>query len=484
MSSNYPPAGGMPARPCLRCGAALPPQDMLCRNCGFNNAPAYNTMQNSAPGGISSPSQRGSLSGFAPTTNTGSGLMRYANQPSLHSSAPEKVDQGKFPPSQSPWSQSPANSGQSSFGPPPQFPQSFIPPSPTPARRPDQAPPASGASRGASFPERPPIAPGSSMPGFSSGVPHQGRPASTRPVTGDMTGYGNNQPQTFSQMSSTSSVRPGTNSTPLQPSRTAPAPGVSPSLPAQRSSRSKAAIVLAGLAALLILAVLAYAGYGLVSGNTDTTSTSQTTGNTAKTNSGSQQATLFADTFENNNQKWLVQSDPGIFSVAVGNRALTLEDSNNKILWESLPTDSKFSDFHLTVDATLTKGEQKNGYGVYIRGASNDASKLATYYRFEVYGDGTYAILKGTVDGNGKMNDTVIVNYTSSPAIQKQGSVNHIAIVAKGSTITCMVNNQILHTFTDDSYKSGSIALFVSNVPDAQPGAQVQFSNLAIYPVS
>ncbi len=56
-------------------------------------------------------------------------------------------------------------------------------------------------------------------------------------------------------------------------------------------------------------------------------------------------------------------------------------------------------------------------------------------------------------------------------------------ILAKGASLSFIVNGQLLKTFTDTSYTSGSIALFASNLPEAKPGIQVQFSLLAIYPL-
>jgi hypothetical protein len=100
-----------------------------------------------------------------------------------------------------------------------------------------------------------------------------------------------------------------------------------------------------------------------------------------------------------------------------------------------------------------------------------------------LYGDGSYAIFKGITDASGKSTDTKIVDYTLSSAIQKQGKVNHIIIMAKGAGLSFIVNDQMLQAISDPSYTSGSVALFVSNLSQAKPGATAQFSNLAIYPV-
>jgi len=157
--------------------------------------------------------------------------------------------------------------------------------------------------------------------------------------------------------------------------------------------------------------------------------------------------------------------------------------NKNKLLWELLPGERSYSNFTLAVNAMLSQGDQNNGYGIYIRGASNAESDLATYYRFELYGDGSYAIFKGITDASGKSADTKIVDYTLNSAIQKQGKVNHIIIMAKGAALSFVVNDQMLQTISDPSYTSGSVALFVSNLSQAKPGATAKFSNLAIYAV-
>jgi hypothetical protein len=160
-----------------------------------------------------------------------------------------------------------------------------------------------------------------------------------------------------------------------------------------------------------------------------------------------------------------------------------MEMDKNQLLWELLPGERTYGDFTLIVNAVLERGDQNNGYGIYIRGAANAESDLATYYRFELYGDGSYAIFKGSTDASGKSTTSKTVDYTLNAAIKKQGGTNQIMIIAKGAALSFIVNGQLLKTITDDSYASGSVALFISNLPEAKPGIQVQFSQFAIYPL-
>ncbi len=146
--------------------------------------------------------------------------------------------------------------------------------------------------------------------------------------------------------------------------------------------------------------------------------------------------------------------------------------------------DNSLVDFRLDVDASLSKGDPTNGYGVFIRGALGPDGNLGTYYRFELYGDGTYAIFKGSPDASGKTLSNQVHGYTASSAILKGSQVNHITIIARGSSMTFMVNGQALYTYVDNNYKSGSVALFVSNLLTLPAGAQATFSHLAIFPAT
>ena len=191
----------------------------------------------------------------------------------------------------------------------------------------------------------------------------------------------------------------------------------------------------------------------------------------------------FADTFADNSKGWDLQSENGAFSVALDHGELVLEDDHNKLLPETVPgtTTKPLDDFQLTLDAVLAKGDPENGYGVDIRGSVDQYGNMTNCYRIEFYGDGSYAIFKIATDANGSTTTTRLVDYTTTSALKKQGQVNHIAITARGATITVDVNGVLIKTVTDKSYRTGAIELFVSNLAGAHPGAQARFSHLAIY---
>jgi hypothetical protein len=237
------------------------------------------------------------------------------------------------------------------------------------------------------------------------------------------------------------------------------------------------------LLALLVLATLVLASYVYVvnqsscKGLTPCTTTPQPSPATCNPTPALQP--LFIDCFTDNSRGWDTSSpDPGKYSIAISNGSLILEENDNRLLPELLPA-TAFANFKLIVDATLSKGSQDNGYGVYIR-ASSQQGTLITYYRFELYGDGTYAVYKGLP--NSPNGYTALVPRTSNSSIQTQGNINHITITANGPTMALIVNGQQVKQISDGSYTSGSIALFVANLPGSPPGTQATFKNLVVYP--
>ncbi len=195
-------------------------------------------------------------------------------------------------------------------------------------------------------------------------------------------------------------------------------------------------------------------------------------------------APLFAETFTNNSQQWDMQSMPGRYLASISKGNLILEDDDNKLFPIMLPGGKNFANFKLIINTMLSKGDQENGYGLCIRGTTDPSGYLTAYYRIELYGNRTYAIFKEETDANGNTSSKTLVETTMHAAIKPMGHSNQMVVIANGSKITLIVNGQTVQTFSDTSYASGVIALFVSNLPGTHPGAQAMFSHLAIYPVN
>ncbi|GAC1349757.1 MAG: hypothetical protein NVSMB27_25850 [Ktedonobacteraceae bacterium] len=458
MSSIYPPNGSTPAQLCQRCGKPLPPNETYCANCGLLNSPAQPNLAGAqSPSGMS---WGGPGSTSAPQVPFGSG--QFAKQQ---------------------WGQSPAQ--PSSNGP---FNGSSVPQ--LPFNQPDQQPFQQPANPN-NYYGAPGQQPG---PNNSFGVQQPFYPQQPQqPMPGNMGGYppggfgqtpaSNGYQQAAFQQGSFTQIPPMNG---LQQGSFAQSPAMNSyqpenfSQPPEGKRKPRIGLMIAIIVILLVVVGGSIGGYAYIKRNSGTV-TAQVTPTMVPTPIP-KGTPLFTDALVSNNAGWDLTSKAGQFSIKIGGGFMVLEDDNNKLFFELLPGNKNFNDFFLTTDAVLSQGTQGNGYGIYIRGASNQNADIATYYRFELYGDGTYAIFKGTVDSTGTSQSTLLVNYTPSPAILKQGQVNHIAISAKGPTMTFIVNGQTLKIVTDNTYTSGSIALFVSNLPHTKAGAQATFSKRAIYP--
>ncbi|MDQ2717320.1 MAG: DUF1080 domain-containing protein [Chloroflexota bacterium] len=434
MSSMYPPyGGGAVGRSCQRCGAPLPPNEVTCGNCGQYNAPASN------PAGMQGPSST-SWGGGAPPTAYGQG-----QQPQYPGSAPQWGQQPPMP------TAPPTYGGMSSA----QQPQSYngMPGMSSTQQQYNGMPGTSSAQQQYN-----------GMPGVSSANNYYGASQTGYPARTTTGGF--QQPQQFQQPSG------------FQSGAYPPSDDGFNTPPTRKRGPGIGAIV--GIVLLVVVLLGAGTGAYLYLKHSSTGNTPVATPVTTAPTAIPVGPLLFKDSFTNNQNHWDTTSAQGKYSVKLSNGSLVLEDDENTLFPELLPNKT-FDNFTLTVDASLSKGDPNSGYGIYIRMALNQNTGLpTTYYRFELYGDGTYGIFKGALDATGATQSSKII-YGRHPAVQKQGSVNHITVVAKGTTMSLLVNGQSLYTFSDTSYRSGVTALFVSNVPQTSPGAQATFANLAIY---
>jgi hypothetical protein len=191
---------------------------------------------------------------------------------------------------------------------------------------------------------------------------------------------------------------------------------------------------------------------------------------------------LFRDTFQQNTANWDLTTPPGAKITLAGGKML-MESDNNKLYQEPFPGGKTYGDFRLDIDAGLTTGDPKNGYGVYVRGALAQDDPLGLFYRFEIYGDGYFYIYKGSLDANGNLQvQSIAQSQQPSDAVNVKGQMNHLTIIAQGPKLTWIINGTTVASLTDNSYKSGTMALFVSNVAKVPAGAQATFQNLAIFP--
>lgn len=169
--------------------------------------------------------------------------------------------------------------------------------------------------------------------------------------------------------------------------------------------------------------------------------------------------------------RWLIEADNLAWSAIVNEQMVIAVDAPNLVQYAALDGQT-FSDFVLEVDATLVDGNPESSYGVLFRMAGPQQ-----FYRFEVTGNGLYAVER--YDG-GDSWTRLTAGWVESPAIsQGLGGRNHLRLEANGATLTFAVNGEPLDSFSDTAYAAGGVALDAGTF--ARPGVQVAFDNLVIY---
>lgn len=235
---------------------------------------------------------------------------------------------------------------------------------------------------------------------------------------------------------------------------------------------------------ILLVALIgggAFAGYKILKHNSNNSTANTPNATPIATPTGTP---LFHETFQNNNAGWDTTPPDGA-KVTLGGGKLVLESDNNELFQELFPGGKSYGDFRLDLDVGLTSGDPGNGYGVYVRGASTQNSPLGLFYRFEVYGNGYFYVYKGSQKSDGTLQvNSLAQSLQPSNAVNLKGMMNHLTIIAQGTKLTFMINGTTVANVTDSSYKSGTMALFVSNVAKVPAGAQATFQNIAIFPAS
>src|SRR6266571_4114365 len=131
---------------------------------------------------------------------------------------------------------------------------------------------------------------------------------------------------------------------------------------------------------------------------------------------------LFFDDFIENSQDWALSGPNDIsgYLRTMVNNQLILSDTNHKILIESLPTHTTFSDFSLSVNFTLLKGDENDCVGLYLRGDSN----LDHDYRIDIFGNNKFAINKELLNPDKTARTQILAGPVASPLLMPKNQAN------------------------------------------------------------
>ncbi len=184
---------------------------------------------------------------------------------------------------------------------------------------------------------------------------------------------------------------------------------------------------------------------------------------------------VFYETFKNNALGWSISSTAGYYRTVKPGK-LTLTNTNQgTTLIESLPTNSIYDNFKVSVDLTVIKASGKDSIGIYIRGDSN----LEHDYRIDLNGDGTFDIAKEYLDSRNNPQSIFLDGPRNSSALNPPGSQNTLMVIMNDSQLQLFLNTVKVSTVIDTDYMTGQVALFAHAGEDSQD-VTVSFSRVEI----
>lgn len=165
---------------------------------------------------------------------------------------------------------------------------------------------------------------------------------------------------------------------------------------------------------------------------------------------------LLADNFAQASPAW-ASFDVLDEAAYVQNGEFYLEDRGQEIAVHSPLLDHVWEDVIIQVQIRHVQGEVNNWMGVICRQADE-----YNYYLLVISADGYYLALK-MQDGEPEVLD----GPTISDAIRTGKSINEVQVSCEGADLSLMVNDEVLVSLIDDTFKQGGVALFTDAV---EPG--------------
>jgi len=186
---------------------------------------------------------------------------------------------------------------------------------------------------------------------------------------------------------------------------------------------------------------------------------------------------LFYDTFQNNSHGWSLASNDGYYRILVNNSLILANTNPNTPMIESVPTSTNLTDYMISVDFTINRGDAHDSVGLYLRGDS----RLDHDYRIDINGNKTLDVAKEWIDPQATQPDqeTMLRNPIRTSLLNPLGQQNTLSVTLLGPKLTIVLNNETLFTLIDSSYTSGQAALFVRH-GSSSSGVNVSFSRVEI----
>jgi hypothetical protein len=182
----------------------------------------------------------------------------------------------------------------------------------------------------------------------------------------------------------------------------------------------------------------------------------------------------YFETFDNNSSQWSVgkkDSDTGTASVTrsvdSGVYRWEMTATTDFSWWVWGPPDENITDSVTAIDARKVSGDaDKISYGIAFRGTNDEL------YLYQISDDGFWSLSLL------KNDDWQTLDSGTSTAVLAD-QFNHIVVVAKGTSLSLLVNNELVKTVEDTTLASGSVGI-AAEAADNTTGT-VEFDNLEVY---
>lgn len=168
---------------------------------------------------------------------------------------------------------------------------------------------------------------------------------------------------------------------------------------------------------------------------------------------------------------WHTSSDPEV-EIAYADGGLSIEIKViDRVAWSL--AGRKFRNGIVSVEATPVGGPDDNAYGLVVRHVDD-----RSFYRFEISGDGYYAVQAP----QGDFGWEYLVAWTESPTIHTGRATNRLQVECQGSTMIFSANGVELTRVEDGRYREGDVGV-IAGTFYVEAGTHILFDNFRVEPV-
>ncbi len=162
------------------------------------------------------------------------------------------------------------------------------------------------------------------------------------------------------------------------------------------------------------------------------------------------------------NSKYTLEYKGGKYHILINEQG-----HGQEVSWDG---GKSYTDVSVEADMQLTLGPSDGLMGVTCRDDTN-----GNFYSFEFSQNGTYGIFKYSNDSGDALDEG-----TLDPNTVNLNDVNHIEGICSGSTLTLLLNGQVLSQVQDSDYPKGVVGMTVRTGSSGNAGEDVLISDFVV----